>query len=284
MNNTKIEWCNSTWSPVTGCLHGCEYCYARKIAKRFGGCNEKWDRILTPHYNVPLTELDEPLTITRSSAGPRNGQTVKAPFPFGFDPTFHKYRLDEPQKWVKPRTIFVGSMTDLFGEWVPDRWIMDVFAACEKAPQHRYLFLTKNPQRYVKLAEKEILPVSENMLFGISVTTNAETIDAAEAVSGLMDIFCKYAENVSVFLSVEPLLEDVTQTNEWKEMYLDSYVNWIIVGAETGNRKDKIVPSKTWIDNITEDCDYSIIPVFMKDSLVPIIGEENMRRDFPWEA
>lgn len=35
MNKTKIEWCDSTWNPVTGCLHNCEYCYARKIAERF---------------------------------------------------------------------------------------------------------------------------------------------------------------------------------------------------------------------------------------------------------
>lgn len=34
---TKIDWCNSTWNPVTGCLHGCAYCYARRIAERFGG-------------------------------------------------------------------------------------------------------------------------------------------------------------------------------------------------------------------------------------------------------
>lgn len=39
MNKTKIDWCDSTWNPVTGCLHGCEYCYARKIAKRFGCAN-----------------------------------------------------------------------------------------------------------------------------------------------------------------------------------------------------------------------------------------------------
>lgn len=38
MNNTKIEWCDSTWNPVTGCLHGCEYCYAKKQANRFKGC------------------------------------------------------------------------------------------------------------------------------------------------------------------------------------------------------------------------------------------------------
>lgn len=36
MNTTKIEWCDSTWNPVTGCLHRCSYCYARRIAKRFG--------------------------------------------------------------------------------------------------------------------------------------------------------------------------------------------------------------------------------------------------------
>ena len=36
MNKTKIDWCDSTWNPVTGCLHGCEYCYARGIANRFG--------------------------------------------------------------------------------------------------------------------------------------------------------------------------------------------------------------------------------------------------------
>lgn len=37
MNTTKIEWCDSTWNPVTGCLHQCHYCYARGIARRFGG-------------------------------------------------------------------------------------------------------------------------------------------------------------------------------------------------------------------------------------------------------
>ena len=35
-NKTKIDWCDATWNPVTGCLHGCEYCYARRIAERFG--------------------------------------------------------------------------------------------------------------------------------------------------------------------------------------------------------------------------------------------------------
>lgn len=40
MNRTKIEWATMTWNPVTGCKHGCEYCYARRIARRFGGASE----------------------------------------------------------------------------------------------------------------------------------------------------------------------------------------------------------------------------------------------------
>ena len=35
MNKTKIEWCDYTWNPITGCLNGCEYCYARRIYQRF---------------------------------------------------------------------------------------------------------------------------------------------------------------------------------------------------------------------------------------------------------
>jgi protein gp37 len=35
MNHTKIEYVDHTWNPVTGCLHDCPYCYARRIAERF---------------------------------------------------------------------------------------------------------------------------------------------------------------------------------------------------------------------------------------------------------
>lgn len=31
---TKIDWCDSSWNPITGCLHGCHYCYARGMAEK----------------------------------------------------------------------------------------------------------------------------------------------------------------------------------------------------------------------------------------------------------
>lgn len=252
MEKTKIEWCDSTWNPVTGCLHGCEYCYARRIAKRFG--HGKGEKIT--HF------LGEPIGYKVFGDNDRID-----PYPFGFDPTLHCYKLDEPKKWTKPRTIFVCSMADLFGNWVPDKWIEKVFEACGKAPQHRYLFLTKNPQRYIQLAEEGKLPTKNNFWYGTTVTTQTT------------EFF--YSDKHNTFVSAEPILEDFSCG---ARRLSKVYVSWLIVGAETGNRKDKIVPKREWIEAIVEACERTHIPVFMKDSLIPIVGEENMRREFPWNG
>lgn len=260
MNKTKIEWCDSTWNPVTGCLNNCAYCYARKIANRFG-----W-------------HIVEPDIYERVLVCPAVSAGKKVPYPFDFDPTFHRYRLDEPQKWKKPRTIFVCSMADLFGDWVPDEWIEAVFKACEKALQHRYLFLTKNPQRYVALYALDKLPLRDNMWYGASVTTPEQAEETAKRFGKLP---CS-PKQANTFLSVEPMLFDIAKHNVWKLFCNGYYVDWIIVGAETGNRKDKVAPQREWINGIAADCNDYGTPVFMKDSLIPIIGEENMRREFPW--
>lgn len=35
VNKSKIEWCDHTWNPITGCRHNCSYCYARRMTARF---------------------------------------------------------------------------------------------------------------------------------------------------------------------------------------------------------------------------------------------------------
>lgn len=270
MNKSKIEWCDSTWNPVTGCLHNCEYCYARKIANRFKGCDDAttygvhcqatWKRV------NPESSLDTAMFEVNAKCPPVNikfnpkkqvNEVRVAPYPWGFQPTLRRDRYDEYSR-KSARTIFVCSMADLFGAWIPDEWIEEVFTACDKAPQHRYLFLTKNPFRYEELHQKGILRKSDNMWYGYSATNNG------------YDLW--FDNQYNCFASIEPLLGEVEITD----------THWVIIGAETGNRNNKVVPQKEWIESICRTADEMNVPVFMKNSLIPVVGEENMRREFPW--
>jgi len=257
---TKIDWCDASWNPVTGCKHGCHYCYARGIAKRFGG------HLLVEGTNE-IHELDEPVRESEPMCDNlvRVGRIL--PYPYDFEPTLHRYKLEEPQHWKKPKTIFVCSMADLFGDWVPDEWIKAVFDACKEAPWHRYLFLTKNPKRYIELAKRDMLPPEH--WYGYSATDKD------------MLWHFKHAEEcpcINLFVSIEPILAPMNPG-------FCSHVpaDWVIIGAETGIRKEKVIPKKKWIDDIAMECEYSGRPIFMKESLRPIMGAD-FKQEFPWEV
>lgn len=257
MTPTKIEWCDETWNPVTGCKHTCEYCYARRIVARFSP-DASAVRAAAHYVGIGkngLYDIADPWSY--------DGRTLA--YPFGFEPTLHRYRLGEPARKRKPRNIFVGSMTDLFGEWVPVEWIKAVFDACREAPHHNYMFLTKNPARYERLRPFH----SSNWWFGTSVTRAEEK----QRIQYLP--FGGPINKANTFLSVEPLLSDLGELDLTR-------VNWVIVGAETGNRKNKVTPERVWVEKIVTDCRAANVPVFMKDSLAAVWGPELMQ-EFPPE-
>lgn len=253
MNKTKIEWCDSTFNPVTGCYHTCAYCYARKTAQRFAGCDNPPEG---SHAQL-IVDLKERLAVTDGK-----GKTRNAMYPFGFKPTLHEYRLGDPLRKGFGETIFVCSMADLFGEWVTDEWIEKVFDACKAATGHRYLFLTKNPARYTKLAQDGKLPAGNQFWYG-STTTNP-------------DVEAFWADSYNTFVSIEPLLAPFGRSAA------PARIDWAIIGAETGNRKDKVTPKAEWVTEIVDSFHSAGKPVFMKDSLIPIVGEAGMVREFPW--
>lgn len=257
MNKTKIDWCDMSWNPITGCLHGCDYCYANRIATRFS--------------NWGFGTENRPVADGKTTIGgllhvldkPYKNEGRTEPYPFKFEPTFHKYRLEEPANKTKGKTIFVCSMADLFGDWVPDEWVEEVFKACEKAPQHRYLFLTKNPKRLCDLANKQMLPQQDNFWYGTTVVDK----NSMRFPGGL---------HYNTFLSIEPIQSSL-------DAGLASFGGdgWIIVGAETGNRKMKVIPKREWIENIVEVASITQIPVFMKESLRDLMGAD-FTQEFPW--
>ena len=265
---TKIDWADASWNPVTGCLHGCQYCYARRIAERFG--MKYAPKLGDPgmegacKYDTEEAGQDTMLELEMPYI---DSDGVKSPYPMAFLPTFHKYRLDIPKRWKQPKRIFVCSMADLFGKWVPDEWIIKVFEACQAAPQHTYMFLTKNPDRYLDLDKKGHLP--REFWYGYTATRNEDLWKFTHADE---------CPCLKLFVSIEPMLEPMNPG-------FCSHVpaDWVIMGAETGNRQGKVVPGKDWITEIAEECELSDIPIFMKESLREIMGDD-FRQEIPEET
>lgn len=180
MNRTKIPYADYTWNVVTGCLHDCSYCFARRISDRFGyHPNEEELRkdprnaSMFPGENLRVAMFKPPMA-----------------FPFGFLPTFYPDRLEEPMRVKKPSRIFVSDMGDLWGDWVPKGWIDAVLDTIKKCPQHTFLMLTKNPKRYQEFE------IPDNALIGTTVEDDSKLWRVEELLKAKAKVR---------FLSLEPL-------------------------------------------------------------------------------
>lgn len=133
MANSKIEWTNKSWNPVTGCSkvsEGCRHCYAEVMSRRLKAMGQT-------KYNK------------------------------GFMVATHEECLFEPFKWAKPQMIFVCSMGDLFHADVPDSFIDKVMETINSTPQHRYQLLTKRAERMAIYFSCH--PIPNNAWLGVTV-------------------------------------------------------------------------------------------------------------------
>lgn len=207
---SEIEWTESTWNPVTGCdkvSPGCKNCYAERLATRLKAMGQ-------PNYSN------------------------------GFRLTLHEEVLDLPLRWRKPQTIFVNSMSDLFHDKVPTRFILRLFGVMVQSSQHRFQVLTKRSRRLRKLSPR--LPWPSNVWMGVSV----EATDQAWRVDDLRNTGARVK-----FLSLEPLLGPLPQ--------LDLRgIDWVIVGGESGPRARPMAAE--WVAEIRDQCVESGVPFFFK--------------------
>lgn len=247
MHRCSIEWADYVWNPLTGCLDDCPYCNARKQAKQMSGD-------VRLHMASAERWKDTDIFLLREPFPARNGRSL--PMPYGFCPTLHLYRMNGLETRKVGAKIIVGSMTDLFADWVPDELIEMVFAECLKHTQHTYFFLTREPERYVSLANKGHLPKQDNMWYGTTVPTE--------------DTRWFYGDGFKTFLNIEPILADFPVRSKENLRGTD----WIIVGAEMKVRPEPVAPEKEWILHISEVCKKAGTPVFMRNSLKEIMGED----------
>lgn len=177
-----------------------------------------------------------------------------------------EYRPEQLKKLKskKSKRIFIDSMSDI-GTW-KDEWLEEVLLAMQIFPQHQYIALTKTNVGVLNKKRDEFCKKFEGKLplfIGKSITTQMQ-VDLLEE------------DEVTDFLSIEPILEPLDL----------SIILWstrqLIIGAETGNRKGKVIPQKEWITQIVEQADKHGIRVFMKESLRKLMGDDFRQDKLIW--
>ncbi len=214
--NVSVDWAVYTINPLSGCLHTCSYCYARYQAE----------------------------TLNR--------------YKQGFQPTFFPGRLlafsemEPPEETDHPRdkNVFVGSMSDVFGKWVPEWMIQSILDRAEANDGFDYLFLTKFPQ---KLSQFDF---PDNAWVGT-------TVDKKHRVALAERHFQEVSAKVK-WLSCEPLLENVAPKFDALSMF-----DCVVIGAQQamGNAVEEKQPDFDWVVDLYRKAREAGCTVYFKENL-----------------
>lgn len=145
---------------------------------------------------------------------------------------FHPSRIDD-LLWLgnkkDPLKIFVGSMSDI--EYWPEKETVDIINEIWWYQKHTFMFLTKNAESYMNYK------FPPNCMLGVTVELpgNPKLWQQIELIS-------KFKRG---YVSIEPIAGGL-----WKD--IPESIELVIVGAETGNRKNKLIPQKEWLQSIRD--------------------------------
>lgn len=265
MENSKIEWCDHTFNPWSGCIKvspGCVHCYAETLSNRWGkdiwGPGAKRQRTSSAYWKKPLK--------------------------------WNKQAANEGRRF----RVFCASMADVFEDnpQVSD-WRSDLWDLIELTPNLDWLLLTKRPEKVLEFTRRwtpENYGPSwpDNIWVGTSVENQKY---ADERIPELLNIPARIR-----FLSIEPLLGPVDLSSigsfgmgqclecagagETSGCYFSpdgigmcgsckgsgedksAFVDWVIVGGESGPGARPMHPE--WARGIRDQCQASGIPFLFK--------------------
>lgn len=166
-----------------------------------------------------------------------------------------KLRLMEKQR---PQNFLLTGMSDLSG-W-RQAWREEVFHKIRENPQHQFLFLSKRP---------DLLDFDtdlDNAWFGVTVTRRSEL--------WRIDALREHIRAKRYHVTFEPLFDDPGEVDLHG-------IDWVVVGTMTGAQSRRVHTEPEWALSLTAQAHALNIPVFWKEDLVPIMGEESMIQELP---
>jgi protein gp37 len=193
-------------------------------------------------------------------------------YPHGF--AHHYWRpetLQEPLKVKRPAKIFLDSMSDLMGHWIPDEQVQAVLDICRQASWHVFQLLTKNAPR---LLQFDFPP---NVWIGVSAPPTwlmGKRLSRAQQVRMIerqLAILAQVRAPVR-WMSIEPLSFDIAPH------LTDAPLEWAVIGAATNGRQT-YQPERAWVENLLALFDAQGVKVFFKGNLA--WDAESWREDFP---
>lgn len=231
-----IEWTDYTWNPVGGCQHACRWqmpdgstaiCYAEGQVQRMQS-DRFYARGFSEHYWNPE-------------------------------------RLAEPKRVKAPAKIFLDSMSDLMGHWVPREQIEQVLAVCRETPQHQYQLLTKNAPRLLQFEFPDNVwvgvsaPPSEMMGKRLSVQQQSAMVRRQWEVMARVKAKIRW-------MSIEPLSFDIVGDFYGTGLSHKPPFEWFVIGAAS-NGRTIYQPHPAWVGGVVGYADLLHIPVFFKGNL-----------------
>ncbi len=159
---------------------------------------------------------------------------------------------------LKPHVWLMTGMSD-FSDWKPE-WNAEIFGRMKNNPQHAYIFLTKRPDKVCFSTD------DENVWMGVTVTRSSE--------KKRLDDLKRNIKARHYHITFEPIFDEIGEIDF-------EGIDWIVIGTETGHRKGKVDSRPEWVLHIAEQAKAQGIPVFMKEDLLPIMGEERMIQELP---
>ena len=238
-----IQWCNATYNPVGGCKHRCRWtmpdgsiatCYAKDVAKKF------------------------------TSA-----------YPDGFESHYWRpHILNDPLKHKEPLKIFLDSMSDLIGHWVPEHQIEKVLDVCRQANWHTYQLLTKNAPRLLNFNFPDNVWVGASsppdFMWGKPLNSNQQARMLDKTLKTLAQVKAPVR-----WMSFEPLSWDIH-----KIVADNAPLQWCVIGAATNGPK-VYQPDPAHVTRLLEVLDRQKVPVFFKGNIWGNEGLTEWREYFP---